>query len=54
MLVTTNRQKPSTVLRSAKNKLPLLFLWFGAPRRKEWRDAGENNPKPMPKMAVPA
>ena len=29
-------------------KLPLLFLWFGAPRRTEWADEGENNPKPMP------
>ena len=29
-------------------KLPLLFLWFGAPRLDDWRDAGENNPKPRP------
>ena len=29
-------------------KLPLLFLWFGAPRRTHWSDAGENNPKPLP------
>ena len=29
-------------------KLPALFLWFGAPRRTEWADEGENNPKPMP------
>lgn len=27
-------------------KLPLLFLWFGAPRRTEWRDAGEVNTRP--------
>lgn len=30
-------------------KLPLLFLWFGAPRRTAWRDAGEDNPRPVPK-----
>lgn len=29
-------------------KLPILFLWIGAPRRTEWYDAGENNPKPAP------
>ncbi len=29
-------------------KLPLLFLWFRAPRIKQWRDAGEQNPKPRP------
>ena len=29
-------------------KLPLLFLWFGAPRRTEWADAGESNPRPRP------
>ncbi|MCK0128949.1 ferritin-like domain-containing protein [Erythrobacter sp. F6033] len=35
-------------------KLPLLFLWFGAPRRTEWRDAGENNPRPALRSAVSA
>lgn len=29
-------------------KLPLLFVWPNAPRRSEWRDRGENNPKPKP------
>ena len=29
-------------------KLPILFLWIGAPRRTEWYDAGESNPKPVP------
>ncbi len=35
-------------------KLPLLFLWFGAPRLTEWRDAGEDNPQPRPKAFAPA
>jgi len=35
-------------------KLPLLFLWFGAPRRTDWEDAGENNPKPAPLSTHPA
>ena len=35
-------------------KLPLLFLWFGAPRRTEWRDAGENNPRPLPRSVAAA
>lgn len=35
-------------------KLPLLFVWFGAPRRIEWSDAGENNPKPAPIQAIHA
>ena len=35
-------------------KLPLLFLWFGAPRRTEWRDAGENNPRPLPRSMAAA
>ncbi|MBV7259413.1 ferritin-like domain-containing protein [Erythrobacter crassostreae] len=35
-------------------KLPLLFIWFGAPRRTEWRDVGEHNPRPMPRSAVQA
>lgn len=31
-------------------KLPMMFLWFGAPRITDWRDAGEtNNPRPRPK-----
>ncbi|MHA7818062.1 MAG: ferritin-like domain-containing protein [Erythrobacter sp.] len=34
-------------------KLPLMFLWFGAPRIEEWRDAGESNPKPRP-ISIPA
>ena len=29
-------------------KLPLLFVWLGAPRRTEWADAGESNPRPRP------
>jgi hypothetical protein len=33
-------------------KLPLLFLWLGAPRCHEWRDAGETNPRPMPRSAA--
>lgn len=33
-------------------KLPLLFLWIRAPRRTEWHDAGESNPKPAPRTAV--
>lgn len=35
-------------------KLPLLFLWFGTPRRTEWRDAGENNPRPLPRSMAAA
>ncbi len=34
-------------------KLPLLFLWVGAPRRSDWRDAAESNPRPVPKSSVP-
>lgn len=33
-------------------KLPLMFLWFGAPRIEHWRDEGENNPKPRPISAM--
>jgi uncharacterized ferritin-like protein (DUF455 family) len=35
-------------------KLPLLFLWFGAPRHTEWHDADEINSKPVPRIAVSA
>lgn len=35
-------------------KLPLLFVWFGAARRTDWRDAGESNPRPVPRVAVQA
>ena len=35
-------------------KLPLLFLWFGAPRRSEWRDAHEANLAPAPRAAPSA
>ena len=35
-------------------KLPLLFLHFGAPRRTDWADAGENNPRPVPRALAPA
>ena len=34
-------------------KLPLLFLWLGAPRRSEWADAGEHNPRPRPRSSTP-
>ena len=35
-------------------KLPLLFLWVGAPRCKEWHDAREHNPRSVPRVAVAA
>ena len=35
-------------------KLPLLFLWFRAPRLTEWRDAGESNPRPTPRSLATA
>ena len=35
-------------------KLPLLFLWIGAQRRTEWRDAHENNPRPLPQSSAAA
>lgn len=35
-------------------KLPLLFLWLGAPRRTQWNDYGESQSTPVPTPTVPA
>lgn len=35
-------------------KLPILFVWLRAPRLTHWYDAGESNPKPVPKTTLPA